>query len=80
VGMGKNPNVGAVLIVSLGCEVIDAKQILKEIGEETEKPAAWLDIQNEGGSVKTIQKGIEAARVLLMQIKDIPRWMCLYLS
>ncbi|USK36660.1 UxaA family hydrolase (plasmid) [Bacillus sp. F19] len=69
VGMGKNPNVGAVLVVSLGCEVMDAEQIRDEI-RETGKPVIWLDIQDEGGSVKTIQKGIEAARELVLQVQQ----------
>ncbi|WHY64783.1 UxaA family hydrolase [Neobacillus sp. SuZ13] len=73
VGMGKNPNVGAVLIVSLGCEVINAKQLMKEISEETGKPVAWLDIQNEGGSVKTIQRGIEVAHSLVLDVQEVPR-------
>ncbi|WP_340371428.1 UxaA family hydrolase [Peribacillus sp. FSL E2-0218] len=72
VGMGKNPNVGAVLIVSLGCEVMKADQIRDEI-RETGKPVIWLDIQNEGGSVKTIQKGIDSARKLVMDIQQIPK-------
>ncbi|WP_409367785.1 UxaA family hydrolase [Lysinibacillus sp. 38-6] len=71
VGMGKNPNVGAVLIVSLGCEVINAQDIKKEI-EETGKPVVWIDIQNEGGSVKTIEKGVELAKELLKKIEDTP--------
>ncbi|KWW17353.1 carbohydrate hydrolase [Peribacillus simplex] len=72
VGMGKNPNVGAVLIVSLGCEVMKADQIRDEI-RETGKPVIWLDIQYEGGSVKTIQKGIDSARKLVMDIQQIPK-------
>ncbi|CAH0153627.1 (2R)-sulfolactate sulfo-lyase subunit beta [Peribacillus sp. Bi96] len=72
VGMGKSPNVGAVLIVSLGCEVMKADQIRDEI-RETGKPVIWLDIQNEGGSVKTIQKGIDSARKLVMDIQQISK-------
>jgi len=72
VGMGKNPNVGAVLIVSLGCEVMNAKQIRDEI-RETGKPVFWIDIQDEGGSVKAIQKGIEAARELVSQVEQTPQ-------
>ncbi|MFD0828291.1 UxaA family hydrolase [Neobacillus sp. M.A.Huq-85] len=64
VGMGKNPNVGAVLIVSLGCEVINAEEIHNEI-KETGKPVIWIDIQETGGSIKTINKGVEAARSLV---------------
>jgi altronate dehydratase large subunit len=72
-GMGKNSNVGAVLIVSLGCEVINAQKMMEEIIEETGKPVAWLDIQNEGGSVKTIQRGIEVARSLVLEVEKTPR-------
>jgi altronate dehydratase large subunit len=72
VGMGKNPNVGAVLIISLGCEVMNAEQIRDEI-METGKPVIWLDIQDEGGTIKTIQKGIEAAKELVKQVQDVPR-------
>ncbi|WP_062105879.1 UxaA family hydrolase [Bacillus niameyensis] len=71
VGMGKNPNVGAVLIVSLGCEVINAEDVKAEI-EETGKPVIWIDIQTEGGSIKTIQKGVQEAKKLLALIQDTP--------
>ena len=64
VGMGTNPNVGAVLIVSLGCEVVNAEDVKAEI-EATGKPVVWIDIQTEGGSIKTIQKGIEEAQGLM---------------
>jgi altronate dehydratase large subunit len=67
VGMGKNPNVGGVLLVSLGCEVMNAEQIQKEIAE-TGKPVEWLDIQETGGSVKTIEKGMKVARKLMADI------------
>ncbi|WP_318615729.1 UxaA family hydrolase [Sporosarcina sp. YIM B06819] len=71
VGMGKNPNVGAVLIVSLGCEVINAEEVKAEI-ETTGKPVIWIDIQTVGGSVKTIQKGIEEAQKLMTIIEQTP--------
>lgn len=71
VGMGKNPNVGAVLVVSLGCEVMNAEQIRDEIAESG-KPVIWIDIQDEGGSVNTIKKGTEIAKELSQRIQCIP--------
>jgi altronate dehydratase large subunit len=59
-GTGKNPNVGAVLIISLGCEVIDPNELADAI-RVTGKPVEVLDIQTVGGSVKTIQQGAEVA-------------------
>ncbi|MBK5443304.1 MULTISPECIES: UxaA family hydrolase [Peribacillus] len=72
-GMGKNPNVGAVLLISLGCEVIDAKVLKQEIEEETGKPVEWLDIQDAGGTVKAIQKGSELAKSLFKEIEKVPQ-------
>jgi altronate dehydratase large subunit len=62
-GTGKNPNVGAVLIVSLGCEVIDPYALAKEI-RTAGKRVEVIDIQETGGSIKAIQKGAELAREL----------------
>src|SRR5690606_18083563 len=44
-GTGKNPNVGAVLIISLGCEVVDPEALAEEI-KKTGKPVEWFDIQS----------------------------------
>lgn len=60
-GTGKNPNVGGVLIVSLGCEVIDPVALGEAI-RVTGKPVEVFDIQSVGGSVKAIQHGVELAR------------------
>ena len=66
-GTGKNPNVGAVLIISLGCEVVDPEALAEEI-KKTGKPVEWFDIQSVGGSVKAIQHGAEIARKLKSQL------------
>jgi len=70
-GTGKNPNVGAVIIVSLGCEVIDPHELAKDIGA-TGKPVEVIDIQEVGGSVKAIQKGIEIAKRLRAELDQQP--------
>ncbi|WP_127529802.1 UxaA family hydrolase [Paenibacillus kobensis] len=66
-GTGMNPNVGAVLIVSLGCEVVDPQQLAETI-RATGKPVEFFDIQNVGGSVKAIQHGAEIARRLRAEL------------
>lgn len=72
-GMGKNPNVGAVLLISLGCEVIDAKALKQEIEEETGKPVEWLDIQDAGGTINAIKKGTEVAKGLFLELEKVPQ-------
>lgn len=70
-GTGRNPNVGAVIIVSLGCEVINPHELAQNIGE-TGKPVEVIDIQEVGGSVKAIQKGIEIAKRLRAALDQEP--------
>ena len=46
--LGQNPNLGAVLLVSLGCEGLAPARIAEEIGRSG-KPVEWVRIQQEGG-------------------------------
>jgi altronate hydrolase len=67
-----HPNVGAVLLVSLGCEGFNRTQLLHEI-RATGRPADVLVIQEEGGTRRTIAEGrswIEGARE---KIASVPR-------
>ena len=43
-GFGKNPNVGAVLVVGLGCDGIQAGSLAEDIAQ-TGKPVKYLVIQ-----------------------------------
>lgn len=59
-----HPNVGAVLLVSLGCEGFD-KRGLREYIEATGRPTKTLVIQAAGGTKSTIELGrewVEATR------------------
>ena len=57
----RHPNVGAVLAVGLGCEYIQPEW-LSDIAKKEGKPAAWMFIQNEGGTRKAIEKGLACVR------------------
>lgn len=70
--LGQSPNVGAALIVSLGCEGTDAARIYDEI-RETGKPAEIIRIQELGGTSRAIQEGIDAASRLVGQISGQQR-------
>jgi len=71
-GLGMNPNVGAVLVVGLGCEVIKGP-ILAAVIAETGKPVESFEIQSEGGSRRAAEKGAVLARGLLEKIRGIER-------
>ncbi|WP_035217787.1 UxaA family hydrolase [Desulfatibacillum aliphaticivorans] len=64
----KNPNVGAVIIVGLGCEVVNAEGMALAAAMAG-RPHARLMIQAEGGSRKTTAKGIEIAKDFMTQIQ-----------
>lgn len=70
--LGLSPNVGAALIVSLGCEGTDHKRLYEEI-KASGKPVEIIHIQELGGTSRAIQAGIDAAQSLVMQISGLQR-------
>lgn len=72
IGLGSNPNVGAVLVVSLGCEGTDTDKVVREIAK-TGKPVEIIGIQELGGTSKAIAKGIDVAQRLVMSISGLQR-------
>ena len=69
--LGQSPNVGAALIVSLGCEGTDHERLVEEI-RATGKPVEIIRIQELGGTSRAIQAGIDAAQRLVQQISGVP--------
>lgn len=72
ISLGCSPNVGAVLVVSLGCEGTDTERLVKEIAE-TGKPVEVIRIQELGGMSRAIQKGTDLAQKLAMEISGLQR-------
>ena len=67
-----HPNVGAVLLVGLGCESMNSKKLLKEI-EESKRPSNRLIIQETGGTTSTISKGKEWVNEAIKEIASISK-------
>ncbi|EGL8987375.1 UxaA family hydrolase [Campylobacter jejuni] len=66
IGHGSNANVFGVLIIGLGCEVIQAKAVVEKIKEATHyKKVEYLVIQECGGSKNTIENGIKIVNEML---------------
>ena len=63
IALGSSPNVGAVLIVSLGCEGTDVERLGAAI-EKTGKPMDMVRIQEDGGVTDSIALGISKAQKL----------------
>lgn len=69
---GKNGNVGGVLVVGLGCESLSSDEVVDEISS-TGKPVDTIIIQDEGGTIKAIEKGIEKAKRIYEDISRFRR-------
>ncbi len=72
ISLGCSPNVGAALVVSLGCEGTDTERLVKEIAA-TGKPVEVIRIQELGGMSRAIQKGTDLAQKLAMEISGLQR-------
>ncbi|MGI1658679.1 MAG: UxaA family hydrolase [Desulfitobacterium sp.] len=70
IGIGKNPNVGAVLVVGLGCEGIPIQETAAEISTSG-KPVQAIVIQENGGTLKTTALGVQIASQMARQISLI---------
>src|SRR6476661_7869389 len=71
----RHPNVGAVLVVALGCEQIVAEMFL-EAARDAGKPAEAIAIQAEGGTPRTIVRGREIAARMATDLGRISRAWC----
>lgn len=70
--IGENPNVGAVLLVSLGCEGTDVDRVESEI-KKTGKPVERINIQELGGMSAGIADGLNKAQKLVLSISNQTR-------
>lgn len=72
IGIGANPNVGAVLVVSLGCEGITAARISEGI-KQAGTPVEALVIQESGGTSASITKGIQILQRFVPILAAMPK-------
>lgn len=67
-----HPNVGAALLVSLGCEGFDRARLQQAI-EASGRPVSLVGIQREGGTRKCIEAGRQWVCETLQKLKAMPR-------
>lgn len=63
-GFACNPNVYGVVIIGLGCETVGHRILCEKIRKMTQKPVVSFGIQEEGGTLRTIEKAVRAARIM----------------
>lgn len=67
-----HPNVGAVLLVSLGCESFNRNRLYEQIAA-TGRPVRLIGIQTAGGTGNSVQEGISFVTSALETIREVPR-------
>jgi altronate dehydratase large subunit len=75
IGLGRNPNLAAVLLVSLGCESTAVEEVARAISEAG-KPVEIIVIQDIGGAAKSIAEGTLLAQNMVQEASKIQKAPC----
>jgi altronate dehydratase large subunit len=67
-----HPNVGGVILLSLGCESFN-RSLLREAIAASGRPVEILVIQQSGGTRKTIEQGRRLMQDMLAAVASVPR-------
>jgi altronate dehydratase large subunit len=70
-GLISNPNVGGCVLVSLGCEGIDYRDLL-EIAEKEGKPSLHAELQDEGGLTACVERCMSQIQDVLNEMNAVP--------
>ncbi|ALI57030.1 UxaA family hydrolase [Celeribacter marinus] len=61
-GYAQHPNFGGILLIGLGCEVMQVSALVGGRPIRADGALRYMTIQHEGGTRKTIEKGLEELR------------------
>lgn len=61
-GYARNPNFGGILLVGLGCEVMQIPDLIGKGRMRADNNFRHMTIQQTGGTRKTVERGVEALR------------------
>lgn len=75
IGLGSNPNLASVLLVSLGCESTDLNDVAKAISKPG-KRVETVVIQDVGGAARSIAEGVLLAQDMVQEASKMERLPC----
>lgn len=73
--IGSHPNIAAVLVVGLGCERFSPDELFDGI-KASGKPVSKLVIQEDGGSERTVSKGISIVKEYVTYANELKAERC----
>ena len=72
-GYARHPNFAAVLVVGLGCETNQIQGLIAQEGLQEGARLVTFNIQDTGGTAKTVARGVELIRQLLPEANRVKR-------
>lgn len=72
-GMAANPNVYGTVVISLGCEGCQMDLVAEEIEKRTSKPLERFVIQENGGTIATVERATRAAKKMAQDASLLQR-------
>ena len=72
-GYAKHPNFAAVLVVGLGCETNQITGLIAQEGLQENVKLATFNIQDTGGTRKTVDKGVALIQAMLPEANRVKR-------
>jgi len=75
IGLGRNPNLFSVLLVSLGCESTGVEEVATAISAEG-KLVETVVIQDIGGAARSIAEGVLLAQAMVEEASKMERVLC----
>lgn len=75
-GYAAHPNVAGLLVVGLGCEMLQVDQVLEGAHIPSDTVVRRLTIQDSGGIRATVRAGVAAIRAMMPQLEARRRQTC----
>jgi altronate hydrolase len=72
-GYASNPNMGGVVMVGLGCEGFQIARFKQAYGIDENERFRTMTIQEQGGTKKTVEAGVDAIKAMLPLVNNVRR-------
>jgi altronate hydrolase len=72
-GYARHPNFGGVLLIGLGCEVLQTEAVVESLGAKESPLFKVMTIQNTGGIRRSVEKGISDIKAMLPTLNRVER-------
>ncbi len=72
-GYARNPNFAGILLVGLGCEVMQVPDLIGKARLRGDGNFRYMTIQQSGGTRKSIERGIEALKEMAVEANKVTR-------